>query len=175
MKVRTITWLFYRLRTTPGQVVNLLLLRLLSFVQKPVLWNGLRLVCEPRQQSRLDDILTALELIQKTDLRRFARIRKFIRLIVVGRTRRLGVYFAFGQVCFVRPLRQDRCGKEVLAYAHAAILVHESTHGLLESKRFAYSRKNREQIERICHAEEERFVLKARGFASELRKLLRRK
>lgn len=43
----------------------------------------------------------------------------------------------------------------------SSVIVHEATHGLLYSKGFKYTEDNREQVERICFAEENRFLKKA--------------
>jgi LmbE family N-acetylglucosaminyl deacetylase len=40
----------------------------------------------------------------------------------------------------------------------ARVIVHEATHGHLDSKHVAHSRKNRDRIEKICIVEEHRFM-----------------
>ena len=105
-------------------------------------------------------ITAALKLIKENDPRRFRRVQRQIRF-VVSCTRPFGggAYFSDAKTCefdFV-VLRSD---DDVEFYTpwYACALVHEATHGRLESCGIPYTPENRTRIEKLCVAEEQRFV-----------------
>ena len=173
-KRRILAFLLYRFSILPGQMLVFIPIFLYARFVKTGDWNGIQLIHEPNERPRLKEVVSALELIQKTNARRYRRIQQFIKRVVLFRWRQLGVYYVIGRVCGIRLLSEAKGEKEVLTYAHASILIHEATHGYLEHKRFPYSKKNKKQIERICLAEQERFLANAPRHRSELRNILRR-
>jgi hypothetical protein len=48
--------------------------------------------------------------------------------------------------------------EDILAAGHACFLVHEATHGVIESRGIQYDGLNRVRIERLCLAEQNRFA-----------------
>lgn len=110
----------------------------------------------------------ALSLIRRTDPRRYSIVVRELRYI--GNTGVLcGVLFG-GIAFYHRWLRactvdfgscQLKKGSEhyewYLAW-YAACLVHEATHGRLESLCFPYTKRTKARIERICTAEQCRFA-----------------
>jgi hypothetical protein len=102
----------------------------------------------------------ALELVQRADRRRFARVRSHFRYIVHSE-----MAFAIGQydwrlhACrldFTRLRFQDDPNRTLWKYA--AILVHEATHGLLDARGIRLSQSNRQRVECICDKEAARFL-----------------
>lgn len=104
----------------------------------------------------------ALRLIETHDPRRFRTIQRELAYIFNAVLLSAGDYH--------RPLRACRCDfsryyfdkqhehyEWWLAY-HAGLIIHEATHGRLASLYFPYTKATRLRIERICHAEQCRFV-----------------
>ncbi len=99
-------------------------------------------------------VAEALDLVRRQDRRRFRRVERFIRRIFLANWKTFGTYYPVGRVCGLKALRRPRTDKhEVVVHAYAYILIHEATHGLINSKMFAYTETNRSRIERICHKE----------------------
>jgi len=109
-----------------------------------------------------ESTIDALRLIETVDLRRFRVVERELAFIVNEELLSAGRYY--------QPLRSCSCDFSQyqfdkkhehyewwLAY-HAGLIVHEATHGRLMSLYFPYTKKTRLQIERICHAEQRRFV-----------------
>jgi hypothetical protein len=104
----------------------------------------------------------ALALIQRLAPRRYRTILRETAFIVNAEltsgacynryTRSIGVDFPRYRVY----PEADDYGWHLARYA--AVLVHEATHGRLESRWFPYTKGTRAQIERICHAEQSRFL-----------------
>jgi hypothetical protein len=105
----------------------------------------------------------ALDMIEAKDPRRFRRVQQEICYIVNKELNACGEYHRSTRACFVDfgRYRFDEHPDWYLCL-YAGTLVHEATHGLLYSKGFLYTPENREQIERICHAEESRFLTLAK-------------
>jgi hypothetical protein len=171
-KGRILPFLWYRLKVVPGQTVLFVLYFLCSKTFNPVDCYGIQVVCEPSQRDRLPDIINALELIRRTDCRRFSRIQRFVKRIMLFRIRKRGVYYVVGRICAIRPVSQARSNTNGVTHFYASILIHEATHGLLESRMLPYSQRNREQIERICFAEQTRFLSKSPNVLQDLHALL---
>lgn len=51
---------------------------------------------------------------------------------------------------------------------YAALMVHEATHGMLLARGFDYTERSRAQTERICIAEENRFLARLCGVRADL-------
>lgn len=56
---------------------------------------------------------------------------------------------------------------------YAALMVHEATHGMLLARGFDYTEESRAQTERICVAEENRFLARLGGVRADLADSLR--
>ncbi len=105
----------------------------------------------------------AIDLIAGADPRRFKRVQAEIRFIVNKELNSAGEYRRATRCCFVdfgRYPFQTSPGWYLLLYA--GTIVHEATHGALYTRGFLYTPDNREQIERICHAEQQRFFALAK-------------
>lgn len=105
----------------------------------------------------------SLCLIREHDPRRYARIRRFIHWIVnrVASKGSGGGYDFSIRTCHVE-FCDDVPGlaRGALAAIYACILVHESTHGLVESLGIHYHGDDRARIERLCVKEQNRFAAK---------------
>lgn len=124
-------------------------------------YHGIKLMAlPPHKLEALTEVWNALELIRRTDPRRFARVKRFIRRVFVTKQRTWAFYWRFGKICSLRKLAMPESFRSLAVYDYAATLVHESTHGLLYAKGFLHSRVNRGRIERICVKEEARFLAK---------------
>ena len=112
----------------------------------------------------------ALEMIQRYDPRRFRVIEREVRLIV-NQSLASGASYdrsirhckidfarywvdADGRIC-ADPQAEDY---EWYLARYASTLIHEATHGRLESLHFAYTQDTRLRIERICVNEQRRFL-----------------
>jgi hypothetical protein len=108
-----------------------------------------------------ETIEASLRLIQERDPRRYKRVKRHLKWIVNG------VYNTSG-ACYDHAIRACKLefhdfreiSYEIHVACYARIIVHEATHGVIESHGLAYDEKNRVQIERICVAEQNRFAAK---------------
>jgi hypothetical protein len=107
-----------------------------------------------------ETITAAIKLIKRDDQRRFARLKRHIRLIVHTTRPFGGAGFYRKKVCEIDFSPQPKSEYEVQFYAayYACVLVHESTHGLLNARNIPYTTENRLKIERLCLLEEARFA-----------------
>lgn len=140
-----------------GEFVGLLMLLFLSRIQQTVVYRGIKIVpLHPYGREIAEEARGALELIYRRDPRRFARIQAHIRLIGVGNSKEQGFYHRTGRYCAIRRIvpTEDVDPRSL----YGAVLVHEATHGLLDSKRFAHLKSTNARIERICRSEHERFL-----------------
>jgi hypothetical protein len=104
--------------------------------------------------------IAALSLIEKHDPRRFRIVCRELRYIIEDPKRTVsGRYFNPLKICFSN-LSECRFDEHRDWYLpqYAGILIHEATHGRLHSKSFWYSKQTKERIERICEAEQDRFL-----------------
>ena len=133
-------------------------------------YGGIEIMAAPPYKlGDLNEVVAALDLIRRTDPRRFARIQRFIKSIFVANYRTiLGFYRTFGQICELKKLPIPESLRSVAIYHYASTLVHESTHGLLEKKRFPYTRANRRRIEKLCVREQARFLARFPGIAEKM-------
>jgi hypothetical protein len=114
--------------------------------------------------------MDALYWLEKYDTRRFRRLQKHLRGIVHDTMEDYASYNGRTQECEVNffaitpnweTVAPDHYEWYLTRYA--STIVHEATHGYLESLGFAYTPENREQIERICHSEQMRFIRRVRS------------
>lgn len=103
----------------------------------------------------------ALYMIRKMDPTRYAIVRREIRYLVNSELVSWGMYDSPLKICnvdFGRLVASPgkHYPKHVAMYA--GLIVHEATHGRLESLGFPYTRKTRVRIERICCSEQRRFI-----------------
>jgi hypothetical protein len=105
-------------------------------------------------------IKKSLELIQTHDARRYLRVKQHIRWIVDAAYHPgagSSAYHPYLKRCKID--FSDFGWNELnTALFYAKQVVHEATHGVLHSRGFRYTRKTRAQHERICLAEENRFL-----------------
>jgi hypothetical protein len=105
----------------------------------------------------------ALDLIRRHDPRRFRRIQSRLRYIVNKELFSGGEYDRRLHACHIDFERLDfAANHEWCLLWYASALVHEATHGVIASKGVPYDDNTRARIERLCHTEEKRFVLRAR-------------
>ncbi len=123
-------------------------------------FDGIRLAnFRGKGDSFTGTIQSSLRLIQEQDPRRYARVKHHIAWIVNQVNSALGAQYQpsirtlFLQFDEARDLPPD-----VVTAFHACIVVHEATHGLIESRGIAMSEANRARIERLCTSEQNRFA-----------------
>jgi hypothetical protein len=124
-------------------------------------YDGIRLLAYPPHGTEsLNDVVEGLDLLREIDPRRFQRVKRCVKEIVVANwsVKIAGVYKPINRVCLLTKLPDLKDDRFALAYAYASIIVHEATHGVLEEKRFPYSKVNKDRIEHLCHKEQERFM-----------------
>lgn len=104
----------------------------------------------------------ALALIERHDRRRFRIVVREIRVIINQELDSAGAYQHCLRACaldFGRfHLHLPGEHHEWRLAQYAAAIVHEATHARLYALGFPYSKRTRVRIERICNAEERRFV-----------------
>jgi hypothetical protein len=104
----------------------------------------------------------SLALVRRKDARRYARIRQHLKYVVNAELLSAATYGHSSKACridFGNLYFKER--REWTIWCFAGYLVHEATHGLVESKGIEYSKDSRSQIERICRDEQNRFLKKA--------------
>ncbi len=160
--MRTLIYWIYKGFTKHVYIGSFLyaILVLHTLLKKPVRWKSIRLTSLDRRESvPLEVFVNALKLIEEADPRRFKRVTGHLKWIVIGDRKRLGSYSSVGRVCNLRLLSGfQSTERRLIAHLYASVIIHEATHGLLEAKRFAYTRCNASRIERICRAEHWRFL-----------------
>jgi hypothetical protein len=122
---------------------------------------GIILIDDGKNTPQLrETFATALEIIQRRDLRRYKRVLAHIRRIMnfpigyagAGYIPHLRAY----ATSFESAPSEATIRKKAILYA--ASLVHEATHGLLCARKIPYNTRTRERIERLCTKEEHRFL-----------------
>ena len=104
-------------------------------------------------------IRSSLQLIQEQDPRRYARVKRHIAWIVNQVNSALGAqYQPRIRTLFLQFEEAPELSPDVLIGLHASVIVHEATHGMIESRGIEMSEVNRLQIERLCTAEQNRFA-----------------
>jgi|ERR1035438_9616459 hypothetical protein len=102
----------------------------------------------------------ALRMIREHDSRRYARVSKYISritnsIVIPGLD---AVYFFSIRTVHVEFRELPLAGPELLSAFYACLLVHESTHGVLNSRGIKSSKTNRVRVERLCVSEQNRFA-----------------
>ena len=101
-------------------------------------------------------------MVQDTDPRRFVRVRRHIRWIVkhIAFDRGGGAeYIAQTRACNIEFREPDSDSDYPYWIAwYASVLVHEATHGVINSRGIPYSPEMRVRIERLCVTEQNRFL-----------------
>ena len=103
--------------------------------------------------------LAALDLLADMDRRRYQRVTRYIRFIMASRMPgKTAGYYWYWKLCRVNAEWLNSASDETnAARALACILVHESTHGLIRSRRIGGSPALQDRIERVCRKEARRF------------------
>ncbi len=124
-------------------------------------------ICDIRKNEKRNDtdylktIVSSIDLIRNVDPKRYKTFRNEVSWITTCQIDfgAAAVYRRINKSCVINFVKYHE--DEMLeCVQYAAILVHEATHGLLETKGFD-SKKNRIlQIERICTTEANRFLRK---------------
>ena len=124
--------------------------------------DGVRLSCVNERASRfLETVTAAMGLIRDHDRARYARILQFVDWIVedTGPFGSGGAFYSRGCRAILLDPDFDRYESEaILASQVASVIVHEATHGRLFHLGIPYTDETWEQCERICVAEENRFL-----------------
>jgi len=107
----------------------------------------------------------ALELLERSDERRFQRVQREIKYIVNEVVASSGGEYGFDikrcSIDFDRYNVQLHSGHyEWHVAQYASFIVHEATHGHLFSRGIPYSKKTRGRVERLCCIEQRRFAQK---------------
>ncbi len=129
-----------------------------------------------RNNDGFEEIIgSALDMIRNHDPKRYERVKSEIDWIVNSSIppKYGGMYQRSVKSCVINFENYSDDIKLVSAF-YAGIVVHEATHGFIETKGFEYSRGNRLQIERICRSEENRFYKRIESFYPEYEGLLTR-
>ncbi len=101
----------------------------------------------------------ALTMLAQYDPRRFRRVRAQIKTLVNVSLRSLAKYQRIGRICYVDLLQLPWDEKPKWSLAeYACTLVHEATHGLIESRSLPYHELTRMRIEKMCIVEAMRFA-----------------
>lgn len=102
----------------------------------------------------------ALDYLEKLDSRRFRRVKREIKAIVKAHPSAWygGKYLRHVKACLVNPdgFKYEENSTDAMKL-FACTLVHEATHGMLDSLDIPYNRKTKLRIERLCIEEEVRF------------------
>ncbi len=104
-------------------------------------------------------IESALRLIKEQDPRRYARVKRHIAWVVNQVNSALGAqYQPKMRTLFLQFEEAPEVPPDVLIALYASTIVHEATHGVIEARGIEMSEANRLKIERLCVAEQNRFV-----------------
>jgi len=164
----------------PHRLFQLLYLSIMALTSRSRPYRGIQLIAfGPYGVDTLAVVVDALELLRRSDPRRFRRVEQHIKRILLGNFKTLGSYTAIGRICGLTYLSPPGAPNRLITYGYAAVLIHEATHGLFHKLRFAPTRANLKRIEKIIIKEEARFLAKfpevrekvslAYGFASRRR------
>ena len=123
---------------------------------------------EPKATEELARVTQAIELIARTDPRRFGRLRSDLRGIWIVGSAGAGEYESHLQLCALDPsyiLRADVTVPDI-----AATIVHEATHARLWACGFRYDQAIRPRIERVCIKAEIAFAARLQDGVSVVRR-----
>lgn len=102
---------------------------------------------------------SALDLIRELDSLRYTRVMNEIRTIANIYLLSLARYQRLGRICSIDFWRFPwTVNSDFSLKRYACTLIHEATHGKIESHRILYSEANRARIERLCVLESMRFA-----------------
>ena len=156
-------FLISRFRALPHEVIQLCLASAYARLFGRLQFMGIDLIAP---DSKIPDLTThpvveALRLIQSHDPRRFKRVQRFIRRILLlqgWNIKGRGMYFPSGRICTLKTLAGERSHySPAIVHGYAFVLIHEATHGLLNNLVFPYNQAIKPRIEKICYAESARF------------------
>jgi hypothetical protein len=103
----------------------------------------------------------SLRLIRERDPRRYARVKRHVQWIVNRVANTLGAEYRWGiRACSLELQDLREVSHDVHVAFHACLIIHEATHGALESRGVACDEKNRSRVERLCVVEQNRFAAK---------------
>jgi hypothetical protein len=120
-------------------------------------------VNKDRREEHIRTTRKAIDLIKSVDPRRFLRVQKEIRYIIIfDNMKTRASYNRATRTCSVsaETLLPDKV-KKYLVEKYAATLVHEATHGSMYSRRVPYTSETKKRIERLCEQEAQRFFYRA--------------
>jgi len=115
----------------------------------------------PHQNAIFRQIIEeALSLIREHDAHRHARIVQHLQWICNAYLvpPADGMFCRGNRACVINFRRLPGFDNNLIAAIYAVILVHESTHAVIESRGIPYRDENRARIERLCFAEQNRFA-----------------
>ena len=104
-------------------------------------------------------VCAALEMMDKNDTWRRARIERQIKTIVLTRLGPDGTYLRIGRICGLN-LRSLLAvvPNETQRFLLAGLLVHEATHGILDGRRIPCCCAWKARVEAICNYEQARTI-----------------
>ena len=107
----------------------------------------------------LASTIEALQLVERTDPRRFKRIQQHVRYIVHADLPSSACYNRLGRICLLDYRRyRFQENHDWYLYCYASILVHEATHGAINSYYIPDIKPTHLRLEKLCHLEERRFL-----------------
>ncbi|GGX66408.1 hypothetical protein [Saccharospirillum salsuginis] len=114
-------------------------------------------------------ITRVLTFVEEVDLKRYQRITQELDWIVNQQAlaRYSGKYSSSLRMCSVGYDITDETSNDDVIY-YASLVIHEATHGYIYRKGIKYSEENWERIERLCVAEQNRFLKKAKTMFPEI-------
>lgn len=149
--------------SAPRELLQLASLSVACWLGKQSIRNrGITLIAlPPYQVDSLAQVVAALDLLEQTDIRRYRRVQRFVRRIVLCDSGLQAFYCTIGRICGVTktPLAGKNADR-LAVYRYATLLVHEATHGLLEVRVHRCSSRLSEKVESICIAEHKRYARK---------------
>lgn len=160
--VRHATSNFTRMPKFLDKFADQMMLWSLRHDDKGISFDGIGLVdYRGHGNSFFDTLQCSLRLIQEQDPRRYARVRKHILWIVNQVNSELGAQYLFSiRTCLLLFEDIQDLPRDFNIAFWAAGLVHEATHGVIESRGIKMTDGNWVQIERLCTTEQNRFTAK---------------
>jgi len=149
--------------SVPNELVQLVSLTVASLLTKQsIKHRGITLIAlPPYRVDSLIQVVTALELLERTDDRRYRRVQRFVKRIVLCDSRLQAFYSLIGRICgLTKTPPPSKYADQLVVYRYAALLVHEATHGLVLAKAHCCTSGLSERAEKICTAEHKRYARK---------------
>ncbi|MBW3625751.1 MAG: hypothetical protein KY468_20340 [Armatimonadetes bacterium] len=124
------------------------------------------LLCDMRVQKEPDEfaasVKDALFRIRRFDPRRYRRIQRHVRYVSNEELVSGGAYVSRVQACLIDFSRYRFDIKESgYGFWLECLLIHEATHGALHARGIPYTKASRLRVERLCRAEERRYLKRA--------------